>query len=337
MAGGYWSPHHPVLEVLRSRRQRGDLAAERADPYRVGLAIQGGGMRGVITGAMLAALEDLGLHRAFDAVYGTSSGAMNAASFIGGGIWRPLQIYWNHLRTRRFVDARRFFTGDVLDLDYAFDTVLGELEPLDYDSVLDSKVPLHVALTLVDELRTDVVSGFESKQDLVDALRATTWLPVAVRGTATFRGKRAIDGSILTVHPYRMALADGCTHVLSLSSRPIDASSFELPLTRSFWRWRLDQLEPGLAEANALAMRDYRQDRPALLDWSRSPDQPPYVLDIALLPGMPSVTPYELRAERLITAGRWAHNVLTAAIEDEDPEVLRTAVRFTRTEGDSRL
>ncbi|GAB3413622.1 patatin-like phospholipase family protein [Flindersiella endophytica] len=335
MSGRYWSPQHPVLEVLRDRRRRGDQEAARGDPYRVGLAIQGGGMRGVVTGAMLTALEELGLHRAFDAIYATSSGALNAAYFLGGQTWRPLQIYWNHLSTPRFVDPRRLFTGDVLNLDYAFDNVLGELEPLDYDSVLDSKVPLHVAVTLVDELRTEVVSEFRSKQDLIDALRATTWLPIAIRGTAGFRGRRAIDGSMLTIHPYRLALADGCTHVLSLSSRPVGGRGRELPLTRAFWHWRLNQLQPGLAKANVRAKRDYREDRQALENWSRTPGEPPYVLDIAPLRGMPGVTPFERRAERLITAARWAYNVMAAAIEDEDPEVLRTAVRLTWSEGET--
>lgn len=337
MSGRYWSPQHPVLEVLRARRRRGDREAARGDPYKVGLAIQGGGMRGVVTGAMLTALEELGLHRAFDAIYATSSGAINGAYFLGGQTWRPLQIYWNHLSTRRFVDPLRFFTGNVLNLDYAFDTVVGELEPLDYDSVLDSKIPLHIAVTLVDELRTEVVSEFRSKQDLTDALRATTWLPIAVRGTADFRGRRAVDGSMLTVHPYRLALADGCTHVLSLSSRPVGGRARDLPLSRAFWHWSLNRLQPGLGQANLRAKRDYREDRPALENWSRTPAEPPYVLDIALLPGMPGVTPFELRAERLTTAASWAYNVMAAAVEDEDPKVLRTTARFAWSKGETGL
>jgi predicted patatin/cPLA2 family phospholipase len=335
MSGRYWSPQHPVLEVLRARRQRGDQEVSRSDPYRVGLAIQGGGMRGVVTGAMLTALEELGLHRAFDAIYGTSSGALNGAYFLGGQTWRPLQIYWDHLSTRQFVNPRRLLTGDVLNLDYAFDTVLGELEPLDYDSVLDSKVPLHVAVTLVDELRTEVVSEFQSKQDLIDALRASTWLPIAIRGTASFRGRRAIDGSMLTIHPYRLALADGCTHVLSLSSRPVGGRGREFPLSRMYWHWRLNQLQPGLAKANVRAKRDYHEDRPALEERSRAPGEPPYVLDIAPLRGMPSLTPFERRAERLITAARWAYNVMAAAIKNEDPEVLRTGVRLSWAKGET--
>lgn len=96
---------------------------------------------------------------------------------------------------------------------------MAQLEPLDYRAVLRSDVALHIAITLVDELRTITVSKFESNEDLKDALRASAWLPIAIRGTASFRGQRAIDGTILTAHRHRLALTDGCTHVLSLSTR----------------------------------------------------------------------------------------------------------------------
>jgi predicted patatin/cPLA2 family phospholipase len=84
---------------------------------KIGLAVEGGGMRGVVSGAMLCALEDLGLPAvAFDGVYGCSSGATNGAYFIAGDSWYPLSIYYDDLPTREFVDFRRVFTGDILNL-----------------------------------------------------------------------------------------------------------------------------------------------------------------------------------------------------------------------------
>ncbi|WP_018330831.1 hypothetical protein [Actinomycetospora chiangmaiensis] len=39
---------HPVIEILRARRERGD----RDDGYRVALAIEGGGARATLSGGM---------------------------------------------------------------------------------------------------------------------------------------------------------------------------------------------------------------------------------------------------------------------------------------------
>ena len=75
---------HPVLEVLRERRRAGSRPGERADPHRVALVAEGGGMRGVVSSAMTAALEQAGLTDALDLVVGASAGALNGAALVSG-------------------------------------------------------------------------------------------------------------------------------------------------------------------------------------------------------------------------------------------------------------
>jgi predicted patatin/cPLA2 family phospholipase len=334
MGEHYWSADHPVLEALRARQSRRDNPSDRQDPYKIGLTVQGGGMRGVVSAGMLTALDDLGLAHAFDAIYASSSGAMNGAYFLTGHAWRRLRIYWDYLTTSRFIDLRRFFRGNILDLEYVFKTVLAQLEPLDYRAVLHSDVALHIAITLVDELRTITVSNFESEEDLQDALRASAWLPIAIRGTTPFRGQRAIDGTILTAHPHRLALADGCTHVLSLSTRPFGPLNSAFAPQRMVMRWELERIRPGLSRGHDQAGREYREDRAGLARWSRWPSERPYVLDISPLPWMNEIKPFETDVGRLIVAARQAYDLMTYAIEKQDPAELqtsrvRTPIRFT--------
>jgi predicted acylesterase/phospholipase RssA len=63
---------HPVLEVLRERTESGSVPGGRRDPHRVALVIEGGGMRGVVSAGMTAALERLGLTACFDLVVGAN-------------------------------------------------------------------------------------------------------------------------------------------------------------------------------------------------------------------------------------------------------------------------
>jgi predicted patatin/cPLA2 family phospholipase len=315
----YWSADHPVVRLMRDRRDTGS----RADGAKLGLAIQGGGMRGVVSGAMLTALDDLGFRDVFDAIYGSSSGALNGAYFYGGESWRKLPIYWDDLTTPRFVDLRRALNGDVLDLDYAFDVVAGHLRPLDYDAVLTSAVPLHVAVTLVDEVRTEAVSAFTSKSDLRAALRASAWLPLAVRGTAEFRGRRALDGALLTVHPFRLALADGCTHVLSLSTRPAGALSRFPSVLRHATTWYLRRISPDLGRAHRRAVRDYHLDRTRLATENRHSPRPPHILDVAPLPETRELSPLELDRGRLLLAARDAYELTCCVMGNGDVAALR--------------
>ena len=82
----YWRADHPVLEILRERRRTSSLPSRRSagDKAKLGLAIEGGGMRGIVSAAMLQVLEECGMTDCFDAVYGCSSGAINAAYFLAG-------------------------------------------------------------------------------------------------------------------------------------------------------------------------------------------------------------------------------------------------------------
>jgi hypothetical protein len=73
---------HPVAHLLHERVRQGSKPGQRADGARIGLAIEGGGMRGAVSAGAAAALNLLGLSDAFDAVYGSSAGALIAAFFI---------------------------------------------------------------------------------------------------------------------------------------------------------------------------------------------------------------------------------------------------------------
>ncbi len=309
----YVDPAHPVLAVLRARR----AAGHRRDGHKLGLAVQGGGMRGVLSGAMLTALEDLGYATSFDAVYAASSGALNAAYFLAGGSWRQLAAYYDDLVEPAFIDLRRGFTGRLMDLDFAIEEILDRRKPLDVDRILTSGTRLHVAVAMLDTMRTETFSEFADGTQLKAALRASSWLPVAVRGVADLAGRPALDGAMLTVHPYRLAVDDGCSHVLSLSSRrsgPVGGPYSTTELVLAGW---LERLRPGLGRLRRDAVRDYVADRALLRARTLRPGRPPHLLDVAPLRWMPTVRPFERDPGRLIVAARHCYELLYRAMRGE--------------------
>jgi predicted patatin/cPLA2 family phospholipase len=85
------SRDHPVVEVLRTRCSEDSRPGARSDDYKVALAVEGGGMRGVLSAAMMTAIKDRGLGNAFDEIYAVSAGAVNSAYFVAGYGW-PLDF-----------------------------------------------------------------------------------------------------------------------------------------------------------------------------------------------------------------------------------------------------
>ncbi|GAA2267287.1 patatin family protein [Glycomyces scopariae] len=324
-ADRYWSDDHPVLELVRARRAEGSAPGARTDGSKLGLAVEGGGMRGVTSGAMLVALDDLGLRPVFDAVYATSSGSINAAYFLAGGdSWYPLTIYFDDLCTPEFADVRRMLAGrPALNLDYAFDEVLEHRKPLDFERILKSPIDLHVVISEVDTLTATAPHEFASRDDLKSALKASCWMPVAVPGTGVFRGRRAIDGGVLTAHPHLAALADGCTHVLSLSTKPIKPPPTRLSPGRRYSVAYLERLRKGLGRGYADSQFRYREQRRLLQRWMTDPGDGPQVLDLAPLPWMREVANQSRSRDALVTAAREAHAVMAAAIQGVPVQELR--------------
>lgn len=325
--GDIWDPGHPVLRLLRDRRSISSKPLSRTDGARFGLAVEGGGMRGVVSASMLVALADFGFSDAFDVVYGCSSGAVNGAYFLAGGdTWYPASIYHDDLTTRRFLDARRLLAGrPPLNLDYAFGVVIDQLKPLDYQRVIDSTIPLRIAITLVDEIRTLVPEDLASGRDLRAALLASAWLPPGVHGTATFRGQRAIDGGLLTALPFWLAEADGCTHILSLSTRPMPTAPRHPSVLNKYMARHLEGISPGLGRAYSTAINRMLSDEMRLRHMRVSPPAgPPYILDLAPLPESPAVKRHELHREPLLAAARAAYEVMFAALEGRAAAAIRS-------------
>lgn len=75
---------HDVLNLLYRRYHSQSTPANRAanDNATLALAIEGGGMRGAVSGGMAAAIVCLGLSNAFDSIYGSSAGSIIGSYFV---------------------------------------------------------------------------------------------------------------------------------------------------------------------------------------------------------------------------------------------------------------
>lgn len=206
-------------------------------------------MRGVVSAGMLWALEDLGCHNVFDAVYGSSAGAINAAYFLAGQTGYGTSIYYEDINNRSFIDFWRALAGrPILSLDFLLSDVLGHRKRLEIGRVLESASPLSVVATDVDTGLAQVLSHFSTRHDLLDALRASATMPVIAGGPSLFRGRSYLDASISEPIALPSAEAAGHTHVLVLLTRSGQMRSQPSALDRHFVGPRLRRSSPLLAD-----------------------------------------------------------------------------------------
>lgn len=322
---------HPVVELLHERSKAGSTPGRRTDQAKVGLAIEGGSMRGVVSAGMTAALEQLGLLNAFDAVYGSSAGAINGAYFIAGRAALCTSSYYEEMTTRGFIDFRRALLrrGPAVSLDFVLDDVAEEEKPLDWDAVLRSPIALHVLASSVSKMCSVDFTRFETKQQLKDALRASAHIWLLAGPPFDLDGDRWLDASLFVSTPFQAALDDGCTHVLALRTRPRGAVR-GVPgfVERRFIAQRLARVAPGLRDEFLRRAERYRDEVEELERRTEHFEEPPYVLGIA--PQGPTVSGSERNPARVKAGARAGIEAVYHVIAGEDPQILETLRAYPR-------
>lgn len=217
-----------VAEVIRARRESG----QRADGNRLALVIEGGGSRGVYSSGMVQALEELGLSTVFDAVYGTSAGAINGAWLLCGRAATGMRSWTDPVIMRRVVDPVRIFRGrPVFDLHYLVHRVYDGIEPMDFPAILANPTTFHPIAT---DIRTgqsvDLGPYITDKNTLMTALRASAGLPLLAGPPVALAGGSYFDGGLTETVPIRTAVAAGATHALVLRTRRTDELRPPAPL-----------------------------------------------------------------------------------------------------------
>jgi len=210
-----------VADLVKSRHATGSSPGARSDTAKLGLIIEGGGMRGVVSGGMVGALETLDLLHCFDAVYGSSAGSINGAYFLAGQARYGTTIYYQDINNRSFIDMKRLFANrPALSLEFLLDDVAENVKPLRWERVLNSRIPLIAVASSLSEGRAEHLTGFTDKEDLRECLRASARIPIVAGPPVQHRGMILWDALIYEPIPLRAALDDGCTHILALLTRP---------------------------------------------------------------------------------------------------------------------
>ena len=124
----------------------------------------------------------------------------------------------------------------------------GLVKPLDWQAVLNSPTllqagfpipaaPMHpsaarnvqhsdpaalpqVVASSLDRLQSVLLTDFADREDLVTCLKASANVPKIAGDPVVHRGERLVDAAVFEAVPWRAAIADGCTHVVVLCTRP---------------------------------------------------------------------------------------------------------------------
>jgi predicted patatin/cPLA2 family phospholipase len=313
------SETHPVLGLLAARAARPPGAGD--DGARLALVLEGGGMRGVVSAGMAAAIERLGLSSYFDLVVGTSAGALNGAALLAGVAEACCTAYHASMTTRRFINPWRLLIGRAaVDVAFTLDHADEGLDAGRHERTAASRTPLHCIAVDVETAEAVALSELHSVEELRAALLASSRMPWVGGAPVEFRGRRWLDGGLADSIPVGPAIALGATHVLALQTRPwgIVPEPASALADRIICR-RLRALNPALLGPYRSRPADYERAVNEIAAATRAPGaEPPWVYGVRLPQAGPVVDRLERRSEPIEAAGRaaieHAEGILGAAL-----------------------
>ena len=320
---------HEVLRALGARVRAGSQPGAHRDGLRIALAIEGGAMRGIISGGMALALHELGLVQAFDAVYGASAGAITGAWLLSRpeGLRGWAQPAYAKTLIRRSAPLRG---RPVADIRALIEELYLTTFPMDFAAVLAHPVELHpLATDAATGQSTDLRPFIGNPAELRLALRASAAMPLLAGPPVEFGGRRFYDAGVSESVPYRTALAQGATHLLILRSRrdarPPHDGRRPARSARLLARTTLRRESPALRATFLARESRLAADDQLLAEYESAADpasspahpasaRPPAVFSIRPAPGSPEVSRLATDGallEAALEAGRAAaHNAL---------------------------
>lgn len=273
---------HPVLELMRERRKAGTTPGRHADGATLAIAIEGGGMRGIVSAGMAAALETLGLRDTIDRVYGSSAGSLNGAFLISGQALWGCSVFYNDLVGRKFLNYARFFSKSrsVVDMEYVIHDLYVHKRPLDYRHVASSDIDFHCLATNAATARIDDLTDLRTVEDVQNALLAGTRIPVLAGPPVEFRGERYLDATLTESIPLVTVLEHGVTHLLILQSRPYGEQLTGARRSDRFIARQLAKVDPALASVHGGRPERYAQALATINERAHSQELSPAICPI---------------------------------------------------------
>ena len=185
---------------------------------KVGLVLEGGGMRALFTAGVLDALLDV-KELDIDGIIGVSAGALFGANYISGQKERAIRYNKKYARDKRYMGLHSWITtGNAVNKDFAFYELPFKLDVFDQEKFKESKIEFHVVMTNVENGQAEYVL-IEDVFEQMEYLRATSALPFASK-IIEINGKKYLDGGISDSIPIDYCQSLGYDKIILVLTRP---------------------------------------------------------------------------------------------------------------------
>lgn len=185
---------------------------------KIGLVLEGGGMRGLFSAGVLDALLDL-KELSVNGIVGVSSGALFGVNYVSKQKERAVRYNKKYADDKRYMGLHSWITtGNAVNKDFAFYELPYKLDVFDNETFKKAKTDFYVVMTNVESGKPEYVL-IEDAFAQMEYLRATSALPFASK-IIEINGKKYLDGGISDSIPIDFCESLGYDKIIAVLTRP---------------------------------------------------------------------------------------------------------------------
>ena len=186
-----------------------NISADRRP--KVGLVLEGGGLRGIFTAGVLDILMDHSFRP--DTICATSAGATFGINLPSGQRGRVLRYNLKLAGDPRYFSLRSLLqTGNVVNTDFAYRVLPDELDKFDYQAYSESETDFFACVTNTRTGLPEYLKVTDAKEQ-IDYIRASASLPFLSR-KVIIEGEPYLDGGISDNIPLDKCIGEGCERIV---------------------------------------------------------------------------------------------------------------------------
>ena len=185
---------------------------------RLGLVLEGGGMRGLYTAGVLDAFLDAGIE--VDGIVSVSAGALFGVNFVSGQRGRALRYNKKYISHPNYMGLRSWLrTGNMVNKDFTYYEIPMKLDVFDQEAFAKAKIPFYAVATNVETGQPEYFQ-IDHVFEQMEILRASSALPL-VSNIVEWQGKKYLDGGLSDSIPVEFARSLGFDKLIVILTRPL--------------------------------------------------------------------------------------------------------------------
>ena len=201
---------------------------------KLGMVLEGGGMRGMYTAGILDVLMENEI--VVDGIVGVSAGTVFGCNYKSKQIGRTIRYNKKYCKDPRYGSMKSLLkTGDIFDKDFCYNRLPKELDPFDYKTFSENPMEFYATCTDANTGKAFYKRCYNGDDKELEWFRASASMPL-VSKVVEIDGGAYLDGGIADSIPIRWMQEKGFEKNIVILTRP---EGYRKSKNRLLWLMRI--------------------------------------------------------------------------------------------------